>query len=183
MLKRGEEQQNESARRERGGRIHKRGKIAHKPGVIFNSRILSQCRGPTRVARVFSSVGRGWKGKTKRMTKTDVSEWKREREREREIEGRGKCRRNERKRGEREREASFPLAACIIQKLAGLYTSVLLHVETNWDADCCWMAPSLCNVETPPPPLCTLLARVALSSEGDFPLIEILKYRWREDKV
>lgn len=32
---------------------------------------------------------------------------------------------------ESESEASFPLAACIIQKLAGLYTGLLLHVETN----------------------------------------------------
>lgn len=31
---------------------------------------------------------------------------------------------------ERENEASFPLAACIIEKLAGLYME-LQHVETN----------------------------------------------------
>lgn len=108
--------------RKRNGEIHKRGKIAHELGAIFNSRIPSV----PRPGWLMSSLpvgkrrgGEGLKGKdegddgdgcTLRVAdRTEKSgEMDEERERER-GEGGG---------------ASFPLAACIIQKLAGLYTRV-----------------------------------------------------------
>lgn len=49
---------------------------------------------------------------------------------EREME-REKEKHTERGREREGGQASFPLAACIIQKLAGLHVGVLLHVETN----------------------------------------------------
>lgn len=116
--------ENELGEKEKRGDSQARGKIAHELDAIFNSRIPSVRRGqggsclPSRSGSA-ARGGKGLKGKDERgdgdgctlrvADRTEIS---------------ARDGRRTRERGRERERASFPLAACIIQKLAGLYTPV-----------------------------------------------------------